>query len=75
VNVGATSSADQRAEPGGVDEGNLVEVDDDGAAGVRQREQPVTQSGHGGEQSQLSRLASGIGEFGRPIVCRGHGEG
>jgi hypothetical protein len=49
MNVGATSSADQRAEPGGVDEGNLVEVDDDGAAGVRQREQPATQSGHGSD--------------------------
>src|SRR5580693_9067312 len=41
------SSADQRAESGGVDERNLSEGDDDGAAGVRQPEQPVTQSGHG----------------------------
>jgi short-subunit dehydrogenase len=27
------------------------------------------------ERSQLSRSAPGIGEFGRPIVCRGRGEG
>jgi hypothetical protein len=31
----AASLPDQRAEPGGVDEGNLVEVDNDGAVGIR----------------------------------------
>ena len=27
------------------------------------------------ERPQLSRLSWGVGEFGRPIVCRGRGEG
>ena len=49
VRGGAAGRADQRPEPAGVDEADLVQVGDHRAAFTGQREQPRAEPGYGGD--------------------------